>query len=139
MFPDGGSGFDDVSGKDLQRAPRQPAYGNPCERPPASIRWGWYVHAGPYTGRNGRGANGRGGVMDWHLLNYPVLAGPRPGSATTFGASALGSSSLTRSNSGRPSLVNMKGMNTASKLRMPHSTAVTWPLIQSRRMLLTAT
>lgn len=80
--------------------------------------------------------------IDEHLVDRKRGHGccpPGTGSDTTLGASAFGSSSLTRSNSGRPSLVSMKGMNTASKLRMPHSIAVICPLIQSRKMLLTAT
>src|SRR5262249_53268291 len=42
--------------------------------------------------------------------------------------------SFTRSTSDRPSCVSMNGMNTASNERMPVSTAVTCPLIQSRRI-----
>ena len=49
---------------------------------------------------------------------------------TTF-SSGRGNSSTARSSRGRPSLVNMNGINTASKFRMPASIAVTDPLIQS--------
>lgn len=48
-------------------------------------------------------------------------------SDTTFCSDGAGSifSSVIRSIRGRPSLVSMYGMNTASNDRMPHSTAVT--------------
>jgi hypothetical protein len=44
-----------------------------------------------------------------------------------------------RSITGRPSAANMYGMKTASKERIQVSMAVIWPLIQSRRIELTAT
>jgi hypothetical protein len=46
---------------------------------------------------------------------------------------------LVGSISGRPSLVSMNGMNTASKLKRPHSIAVVWALTQSLKIELAAT
>src|SRR5262249_25695577 len=72
-------------------------------------------------------------------LRPPSYLPPVGGSATTFGSSALGISSLNRSSNSLPSAVSMNGANTPSKLKMPHSTAVIRPLTQYRKIELMAT
>jgi hypothetical protein len=60
--------------------------------------------------------------LDPEFRKIMLMPRPRPlpslEGIDTFGASASGSRSPTRSISGRPSLVSMYGMNTASKLKI---------------------